>query len=200
MERMIDDMLEISRLENKHLAFEYELVPFSDFFARLCRKNQLDMLEQGFVYKWIPLSESVSAEHVAAIYADPMRVEQVFANLLSNARKFTPAGGTIQVEAVVHKEGTPEQSVIIRFSDTGCGIPPEEQAHIFERYYRGQASKAATASGTGLGLPICQKIMNAHQGDVGLEHSSNLGSKFYIRFPLLLVPAHELESESEESA
>ncbi|RXZ80269.1 sensor histidine kinase [Paenibacillaceae bacterium] len=193
MERMIDDMLEIARLENRHIQFEYELVPISAYLARLCHKVNLDMADHGFAFKWRLPPEQPLPEHVAVIYADPMRVEQVIINLLSNARKFTRAGGLIQLEAVINGQGTITQSVIIRVIDSGCGIGEDEQEAIFDRYYRGRAAKADGIAGTGLGLPICREIMHAHQGEIGLEGSSPAGSTFFIKFPLRFVQAEELE-------
>ncbi|WP_162309257.1 sensor histidine kinase [Cohnella abietis] len=199
MERMVDDMLEIARLENKHIKFDYELLPFSEFFEHLCSKVQLDMLEQGFVFIWTPLQdESERSGRSAAIYADPMRVEQVVVNMLSNARKFTPAGGVIQVEAKIDESEAMKEKVIIRISDSGHGIIKEEQEHIFERYYRGQAAKTSEVTGTGLGLTICREIMSAHLGEIGLESSSDFGSTFYICFPLRFVDLREQEEAGEK--
>ena len=73
---------------------------------------------------------------------------------------------------------------MIRVRDSGCGIVAEERDHIFERYYRGKAAKANAISGIGLGLSICRMIMQAQQGEIGLEHSSPEGSTFYLIFPL----------------
>jgi len=185
MERMVDDMLEIARLENKHIKFDFEPLPFSDFFERLCSKAQLDMLEQGFLFEWKPLPDDPERTgRIAAIYADPMRVEQVFVNMLSNARKFTQSGGVIRVEATIDKSEGKNEKIAVRISDSGRGIGREEQEHIFERYYRGRAAKTSEVTGTGLGLTICREIMNAHGGEIGLESSSDRGSTFYIRFPL----------------
>lgn len=199
MERMIDDMLEIARLENKNIPFEFELVPFAELFARLCAKVQLDMAEQGFAYSWELSPELDHSESEVSIYADPIRVEQVFSNILSNARKFTTAGGSIRVEASLEQSEANLQSVTIRFMDSGCGITEEEQEHIFERYYRGAAAKSGAATGTGLGLPICREIMKAHLGGIGLERSTSEGSVFYIRFPLNYIFSHHFDQKEEES-
>lgn len=195
MERMIDDMLEIVRLENKHIQFEFELVPFGALFARLCSKVQMDMLEQGFIFSWVPMPEPYWPDQFTAIYADPMRVEQVFANLLSNARKFTAPGGTIRVEAAMEELGAQPSAITIRIIDSGYGIEEGERESIFERYYRGKGAKTGAITGTGLGLPICREIMNAHGGEVGLERSSTQGSTFYIRFPLRYAYVREMEPE-----
>lgn len=197
MERMIDDMLEIARLENKNIPFEFELVPFAELFTRLCAKVQLDMAEQGFAYSWQLMPQLHRPNQEISIYADPIRVEQVFSNILSNARKFTPAGGSIRVEAIMEDSDAVLQSVTIRFIDNGCGISEEEQDHIFERYYRGLAAKSGAVIGTGLGLPICHEIMKAHYGEIGLERSTSEGSIFYIRFPLSHISIHYFDQEEE---
>ncbi|MFB9279031.1 sensor histidine kinase [Cohnella cellulosilytica] len=199
MERMVDDMLEIARLENKHIKFDFELLPFSDFFERLCAKVQLDMLEQGFVFQWTSLPDRAErAGRIAAIYADRMRVEQVVINVLSNARKFTPPGGVIRMEATIDDAEPMREKLVIRISDSGGGIGKEEREHIFERYYRGRSAKTGEAAGTGLGLTICREIMSAHDGEIGLESSSERGSTFYIWFPLRLTDGRERE-ETEET-
>jgi signal transduction histidine kinase len=199
MERMIDDMLEIARLENNSIPFEFELIPFVELYTRLCTKVQLDMLEQGFAYTWTLMPELDRPDQEIVIYADPVRVEQVFSNLLSNARKFTPVGGSIRIEASMADSDASSQSVVIRFMDSGCGISEQEQQHIFERYYRGQAAKSGSVMGTGLGLPICHEIMKAHHGEVGLECSTSEGSMFYIRFPLRHIYIHDFDHEEESN-
>lgn len=184
MERTVDDMLEMARLENKQLHFESERFAVSEFLEQLCSKWELGMAERRFDLKWSLPQPYSSPELTPALYADPMRVEQVLVNLLSNAQKFSKAGDAIHVEASVEGNAQEPESVLIRVMDSGCGIAPEEHHHIFERYYRGKAAKANAISGIGLGLSICREIMTAQQGDIGLEHSSPQGSTFYLRFPL----------------
>lgn len=191
MERMIDDMMEIAKLENKHIQFDFEPLRLSAFLDRLFAKAQPGMLAEGYRFQWFPLVETQSPELAAVVHADAMRLEQVVQNLLSNARKFTPAGGRIEVDAeILLEDGT--HYAMIRFADNGRGIPSEEQSRIFDRYYRGRAAKEGSIAGSGLGLPICQEIMSAHGGEIGLESSSEGRSVFYMKLPVRLMPPERL--------
>ncbi|MFS0724629.1 ATP-binding protein [Paenibacillus sp. 1P07SE] len=183
MERTVDDMLEMARLENKHIHFDNERFALSEFLSELCGKWELAMTESGLEFGWSMQRHPMSPEYTPALYADPVRLEQVLVNLLSNAKKFSRTGGAIRVEATFEGQG-PLPGVLIRVIDSGCGISAEDQPHIFERYYRGKAAKANAISGIGLGLSICREIMEAQQGEIGLECSSPQGSTFYLRFPL----------------
>ncbi len=110
------------------------------------------------------------------ISADPMRIQQLIANLLDNASKFTPEGGSITASA---EESTSE--VRLRVSDTGCGIPESEREKVFRRFYRADASR--NLPGNGLGLAMVQAVAHAHGGTVGLESEPGKGSTFTVRFP-----------------
>ncbi|WP_020620475.1 sensor histidine kinase [Paenibacillus daejeonensis] len=184
MERTVDDMLEMARLENKQIHLENERLDLSAFLDQLCSKWELSMAERGLDFSWALPPQPAVPGRTAALHADPMRVEQVLVNLLSNAQKFSQSGGIIRVEASLEGLGPEPDTVLIRVRDSGCGIAVEEQDHIFERYYRGKAAKANAISGIGLGLSICRMIMQAQQGEIGLEHSSSEGSTFYLIFPL----------------
>jgi signal transduction histidine kinase len=109
---------------------------------------------------------------------DPDRMSQVLGNLLSNAIKYTPAGGTVSVEAEAD-----ENEVRIRVSDTGPGIDPQEQARIFEPFYR-MHSNMYSAHGLGLGLTIVRDLVKAHGGEVEVESEPDQGSRFTLRLPM----------------
>jgi two-component system, NtrC family, sensor histidine kinase KinB len=109
--------------------------------------------------------------------ADSAMIKHVFANLLSNALRFTSPGGTVTVQAV-------PESGCIRFSvqNTGKGIPPEHLNRLFEQFYR--ASGQDEKSGIGLGLTIVKEIVQAHSGKVGVENEAGKGSAFHFTLPL----------------
>jgi signal transduction histidine kinase len=113
-----------------------------------------------------------------SMVADADRLAQVFANLLDNALKYTPNGGTITLTAQLGSGG-----VVVSVTDTGSGIPAEDLPHIFERFYRVEKSKAA-GRGYGLGLAITKEIVQAHGGAISVESVSGLGTKFTVRLPL----------------
>ncbi|MDO9066669.1 MAG: ATP-binding protein, partial [Chloroflexota bacterium] len=108
---------------------------------------------------------------------DPDRLAQAVGNLLSNAVKYTPTGGTISVEA-----GAPGETVRIRVSDTGPGILPEDQAHVFDPFYRGRQS-SRVRQGLGLGLTIANDLVKAHDGRIEMESTPGEGSRFTIVLP-----------------
>jgi signal transduction histidine kinase len=125
-----------------------------------------------------------STTDALALRGDTKRLSQLLDNLVSNAVKFTPSGGTVAV-SLTRADGR----AVIEVSDTGTGIAPEDQARLFERFYR--TSNAATIPGTGLGLSIAKVIVEAHGGVI--EVASDLGSGTTFRVELPLVPTKPLE-------
>ena len=110
------------------------------------------------------------------VLCDRERILQVLGNLVGNAIKFTPNGGTI----TVHAEPA-EGHVLVSVADTGPGIPDEYVPHIFERYWKG---KREGRSGTGLGLYIAKGIVDAHGGRIWLESKVGVGSTFFFTIPI----------------
>jgi signal transduction histidine kinase len=117
-------------------------------------------------------------ESLPMVQADPLRLGQVIGNLISNAIKFTPSGGTVMTEA-----GTADQQVWIRVSDTGPGISPDLQEKMFEPFVRGGQGRRFP-QGMGLGLSIARELVEAHGGRLELESAAGLGSKFTVWLPL----------------
>lgn len=109
---------------------------------------------------------------------DPPRLGQVVGNLIGNAIKFTPPGGSVTVDLAATAEGAR-----IEVTDTGIGIDPDELPHIFERFYRGSRSNEARGSGSGLGLAIVRSIVEMHGGRVAVESRVGLGSTFTVTLP-----------------
>jgi signal transduction histidine kinase len=107
---------------------------------------------------------------------DPKLMERALSNLLTNAFKFTPAGGTVAIAAK-----SADDAVFVTVSDTGRGIPEGEQARVFDMYYR--ASGSGGAEGTGLGLSIVKAVAEAHGGSVSVKSSPGEGSAFTMRVP-----------------
>jgi two-component system sensor histidine kinase BaeS len=116
-----------------------------------------------------------SLEPVVVI-GDATRLHQVFSNLLANACKFTPAGG--EVRLTVSAEGSRAR---IEVSDTGPGIPPGEQDHVFDRFYRGRSGRRS--GGSGIGLAVVKQLVDAHDGEVLLETSPSGGARFVVLLP-----------------
>ena len=123
------------------------------------------------------------------VEGDRMRLAQVFDNLISNAIKFTPVGGSVEVR-VFQSEGT----AVIEVSDTGIGIAEHERQHLFERFFRTNGATLAAVQGTGLGLAIVSAITESHGGTVGVESRVGEGTTFVVRLPLSVRKPDEARS------
>jgi signal transduction histidine kinase len=114
---------------------------------------------------------------------DPLKLKQILYNLLSNAVKFTGAGGNARVEARLEKE-----TVVIRVSDTGIGIAPEDLVNLFEEFRQVDSSLTRKHEGTGLGLALTKRLVELHGGDIGIESELGKGTTFTVTLLRDLVP------------
>lgn len=172
IERMIADLLEADRGATACLSS----VPQRIDLIALC----LDVIQQ-FKNRLNAKSQILKTDlpsDLPLVYADPERIHQVMMNLLDNANKYTPEGGTIQVSAL-HRT---TQRVQVTICDTGKGIPKESQKQIFEERFRLQ--RDSTEEGYGIGLSLCQRIIRAHHGQIWVDSSPNSGSCFHFTLPV----------------
>lgn len=167
---MVNDFLDLARLEGTSYRVERERFDLGEMARTL-----LD--EFGPLFELHHLSARVASDGPAPVLGDPHRLSQVLSNLINNAIKFTPAGGTVAVE-VTRVEGAVEVGV----RDTGRGISPEALPGLFERYTRAIDTEHQVA-GTGLGLMIVRELVEAHGGQVGVESEPGVGSRFWFRLP-----------------
>ncbi len=168
--KLINDILDLSKIEAGRLELAFEQVPVQRAFGEV-----LSALRPLSEKKSQTLSQVV--EPGLVVRADAMRLRQVLMNLVGNAIKFTPEGGSIEV-AATRVDG----QVRVEVCDTGPGIPPEEQKRIFEAFYQLRQSGKAT-EGTGLGLAISQRLVELQGGQLGLESQPGCGSRFYFTLP-----------------
>ena len=168
--RLINDILDLSKIEAGRLQLAIESVPVDGSFAEV-----IDTLR--------PLADKKSQSLVVnttpdlSVRADTTRFKQILMNLLGNAIKFTPEGGKIELTAQQLGE-----IVRVEVRDSGPGIPVEEQQRIFEAFHRLRQSEKG-AEGTGLGLAITRRLVELHGGHLGLESQSGQGSCFYFTLP-----------------
>lgn len=165
---LISDLLTLSRIESG--AVPLEPVPVS-ILAAVNRVTHL--LDQKALSKEIVLAKTAALASLSDIQADPDKLEQILINLLDNAIKFTPAGGTVTVDAT-----DLDDRVRIDVKDTGIGIPSKDIPRIFERFYRVDTARSRELGGTGLGLSIVKHIVQAHGGSVAVESAPGKGSTF----------------------
>ena len=172
LQRLIDDLLEFSRMEAGQVKLRPEEVSLYEVAERVV--EQLSPLAQEG--ELILLNEI--PEEFARIEADPMRMEQVLTNLMTNAIKFTPAEGSVCVSAM-----DVGNQVRVSVRDTGIGIPEEEQARVFERFYQVDGGPTRSYRGAGLGLTICKFIVEYHHGRIWVESKEGEGSTFFFVLP-----------------
>jgi len=120
----------------------------------------------------------LEADLSVTIEGDRARLGQLLDNLVSNALKFTPPGGRVDVRV-----GGSDSGAWLEVTDTGMGISAAEQEHLFERFFRTSSASSAAIQGTGLGLAIAQAIVNAHRGTIAVESVEGLGTTFRIQLP-----------------
>jgi signal transduction histidine kinase len=139
------------------------------------RLRELDRLKDEFVAL---VSHELRTPHLPV---DPARMAQLLGNLISNAVKFTPEAGKVEVTLAV--EGN---EAVLSASDTGIGIRAADQEQIFERFFRTEAATRRIIPGSGLGLTISKAIVDAHQGAITVRSDQDHGSTFTVRLPLAL--------------
>ena len=172
---LVADLLTLSQLESGKLALEARSVNIPDLAGHVS-----SLLEQKSQEKGIRVDLSGLSEAPPAL-ADPVRLEQVFLNLLDNAIKYTPAGGTVSMSADL--EGN---LLRIGVHDTGIGIPSRDLSRIFERFYRVDTARSRDEGGTGLGLSIVKHLVQLQGGSVSVQ-SSGRGSSFFFTVRRFLV-------------
>jgi signal transduction histidine kinase/DNA-binding response OmpR family regulator len=164
---LIGDLLDVTRIDAGRL--EVETAPED---PRALVSDAVEEMAAAAVAKNITLASRVEPPLPEAVMADRRRILQVFANLLGNAVKFTPPGGTITVEALAR-----DGSVLFSVADNGPGLRPDHLPHVFDRFWQ---ARETARFGTGLGLAIVKGIVEAHGGEVGVESSAGQGTKFHF--------------------
>jgi signal transduction histidine kinase len=169
---LIDDMFQMSQLDAGGLPLDREPASLSDLIS-----DTLESFSELASRQGVLLEGSVAAG-IDPVFMDVRRIGRVLNNLVANALRHTPAGGKVSVMASLISE-----AVRVEVSDSGEGISGEDQPHIFERFYRGEKSRSRLTGGAGLGLAIAKGIVEAHNGQIGVENKSEGGACFYFILP-----------------
>lgn len=171
LQRMIGDLLDFNSFSAGAIPIRKERVSVNELLEDIARQWANTQVDKTFDLT-LEL-EDVEAE------VDPLRIEQILINLLNNGRQaLSKGGGTLSISLQQI-----ETNILIKVQDTGSGIPENEQALIFERFYRGEEKKLRVR-GLGLGLPFSKMLANAQGGDLYLKESSSSGTIFILAFPL----------------
>lgn len=176
---LINNFLDLARLEAGTLTYEFEPVSLPEIVAHFRNVYQAEAKTRSVQFQ-VDLPSDLPP-----LMADRVRLEQVLANLLSNAFKFTPEGGHIHL-AVRWDPDT--QMVRVALADSGPGVPPSERERIFEKFTQIQAPPYRDKAGTGLGLPIAREIVRRHGGRLWVEDAPGGGAQFVFTLPLAGPP------------
>lgn len=169
--RLVDQLLDLSRLESGEVPMYMEITALEPIVARV-----LSEISVGHAVTDVALRNEVPADLAAT--ADPERIHQVLYNLVDNAVRFTPPGGTVVVAATRR-----DDRVAVDVRDSGVGIGPEHLPRLFERFYRADASRSREGGGTGIGLAIARSIVESHGGRITASSDPGHGSTFTFDLP-----------------
>ena len=169
--RLIGDMLDLDRMESGRMSMRTTDVDINDVLMEAISRAAPSAVSAEFKSDLDP--------RLPIVAGDRDRLIQVVSNLVNNAVKYSPEGGTITLSSRV--DG---RFVLISVTDTGIGIPPEEIAHVFERFRRVRSGAAQSIPGTGLGLTIVKQIVEMHGGKIWVESALGNGSSFHFTVPL----------------
>ncbi len=171
---MAEDLLDLAQLESGHLAVNPTHTDLCGIIDQAVQANAAQATDKQ-------LTVTVQLPERLDLYADPARLRQVADNLLGNAIKYTPAGGTITITAAATDDTG--QRITWMTSDTGIGIPPAERPRLFRRFYRASTALDRRIPGTGLGLVITRTIIERHHGTINQTDHAGPGTTFTIELP-----------------
>ncbi|HUH07211.1 MAG TPA: ATP-binding protein [Egibacteraceae bacterium] len=170
---LIEELLLLSRIESGRFTMARDPIAFADVI-----RDVVDTLRPQFLGPSARLRVDV-AEDIGTVLGDRHQLERVLFNLLTNAAKFTPAGGEVHITAAT-RAGVTE----IKVADTGIGIPRHEQGRVFDRFFRSSNAQEHAIEGTGLGLAIAKSIVERHDGTITVSSNRGEGTTFTVQLPL----------------
>ena len=176
--QMVEELLELSRIESGELSMSRELVD-----PRAIIESAADRMRPPAERAGLTLRTLVAPD-LPQLHGDRVGLESAVVNLVHNAIKFTPEGGRIEIIALPESGG-----VTIEVADTGVGIDPEDLRHIFKRFWRGEKSRSRATGGAGIGLAIVRELVRAHEGRIDVESAPGRGSRFRVVVTATEAPA-----------
>lgn len=171
---IVEDILFMTRSDIGQFEIKQQEVPL-----QVLGKQVVSSLKPQALKASVVLDADIPPE-TPSLYVDPQRIKQVLNNLVANAIKFTPPGGTVTISSRPADEQLQKISVI----DTGYGIPAEDRQHIFERFYQSNHREQSKMGGYGLGLSIAKLIIEQHGGTIDFDTALNAGTTFYFTVPI----------------
>lgn len=176
---LVNQMLDLTKLESNRMSVQLiqgDIVAYVKYVT----ESFLSMAEG----KDLRLELAADQDSIFMDY-DPGKILQLLSNLISNAIKFTPPGGSIRLHVSTEDPGSPAPTnLIVRIRDTGIGIAPEHLPHIFDRFYQADNSNTRKGEGTGIGLALAKELMRLFHGDISVESTLGTGTEFTLRLPI----------------
>jgi len=172
LERVVQDMLSVSEIEAATMSLQVDDVPISRLLTELERDYAAQAEEAGVAMRF-----TVPAK-LEAIRADRDKLALLLHNVVGNAIKYTPSGGSVEVQVT-----QTEHDFTVAVTDTGPGIAPEDHEQIFQKFYRTDTARGSAVKGSGLGLALAREVARLHGGDITVESEPGRGSTFTVRVP-----------------
>ncbi|SCF89290.1 HAMP domain-containing sensor histidine kinase [Streptomyces sp. MnatMP-M17] len=200
LQHIIDDLQDLGAADAGALRLHLEPVYVADLLGQVAAAHQ-GLAETAGVTLAVSAEAPEAPDTVddvdtgrPTLYADPVRLRQAVSNLVSNAVRHTPPGGTVTLRSYVTDSG---DEVVVEVSDTGSGIPADDVPHVFDRFWRAEKSRNRSTGGSGLGLAIVLKLAEAHGGTASVVSTEGQGSVFTLRLPA--APSAEEAGETQET-
>ncbi|HKV39380.1 MAG TPA: ATP-binding protein [Blastocatellia bacterium] len=171
LSRIVDDMMELARADAGQRPLDHREFYLNDLMEECCRAVHVLADAKGVGLSYRPCED-------IGYFGDEEMIRRMVLNLLDNAIKYTPPGGSVAATLCVESE-----TVKMAVSDTGIGIPEEAASRIFQRFYRAEKARSRAGGGSGLGLAIARWVAEAHRGSIGLETHPGYGSTFTVSLP-----------------
>lgn len=189
--RLIDDLLDISRVSHGKILLQFEVCDAQEILSHAVEGCRSDALSKG-------LNIRIDATATSAyVRADPARLQQIFWNVLRNAIKFTPSGGSVIARSKNEIGPLGESTLVVEVQDTGRGIPPQDLARIFQPFDQGSGVEAQRAGGLGLGLALCKALVGLHGGTIRANSAGpDQGATFTVELPTVPAPVELPEATS----
>jgi heavy metal sensor kinase len=176
MGRIVDDLLFLSKADMGEVHLQKKPVDLAQLVSEVYAQAKMIAVSKG-------IQVHMSNDGDVAVVGDRLRLRELLLNLVDNAVKYTPEGGEMRIS--LERD---DQEVTLRVMDTGIGIDPQNQSHIFDRFFRVDQARTREAGGSGLGLSICKWIVEAHGGEISVESDVGKGSVFRVTLPSTSPP------------
>ncbi|NHN32017.1 histidine kinase [Paenibacillus sp. S3N08] len=178
LNRLIADLFHLSKLEARQIDFSMQELTVDQFIECFSERYVVEVNNAGIHFNMITLLPEQNGRSLQRLIIDINRIDQVFTNIVFNAIKHTPRGGSIQLGLEAD-----EHSIQLKVQDTGVGIAPEDLPFIFDRFYKKDKSRNSAAGGSGLGLSIAKEIVEFHGGRIWAESTLGKGASIYFELP-----------------